>query len=164
MVSAARLRVMAGVCISVALIAVVLGLNAAHSDRHLFPGALEYFLALSLPQAAIVLMLRKRSDSVAFAVAAGVAFLMTLFSAAWSAVGYIMATATFGGYRPPNWYWYQWFAGCLVGMVQFATGCFAYASLCRLSSARHAVAQGFGGIVLAFLYSILAFTVLRLIA
>lgn len=150
--------------ISVALIALILGLNAAHVDAHVGPSTLAYFVAVGLPQAAIILMLRNGPNPVAFAVSAGVACLMTVLCATWSALGYIMAAANFGGYRPPGWYWNQWFAGCVLLVAQFVMGCFAYASLRRLTSARRAVAQVLGGLCVAFLYSVVAFTVLRLMA
>jgi hypothetical protein len=164
MVMPQRLRITLSTGMSVTLIALILGLNATHAEGDVGPSAPAYFVALCLPQAVITLMLRKGPNPSALAVTAGVAFLMTLFSVAWSAVGYIMAAANFGGYRPPDWYWIQWFAGCVVMVAQFIMGCFAFVSLCRLTSTRRAVAQALGGLVVAFLYAVIAFTVLRLMA
>lgn len=157
-------RVIAAAGISLALIASIVGLSAAHVRVYVGPSPVVYFLAFGLPQAAILVGLRKGPDPITLAVAGGVACVMTLLCAIYSFLGLIMASWNFGGYRPPDWYWIQWLAGCVLLVVQLFMAWAAVVALCGLTSAGSAVARVLGGVCVAFMYLVVAFAVLRSMA
>jgi hypothetical protein len=154
-------RVVATAGISLALIALMVGLSAAHVKVYVGPSPAVYFLAFGLPQAVILISLRKDAHPIALAVAGGIACVMTLLCAIYSFLGFVMASWNFGGYRPPDWYWIQWLAGCVLLVVQLFMGWAAVVALSDLTSLRNAVGRVLGGVCVALVYLVVAFAVLR---
>jgi hypothetical protein len=145
---------------SLALIALMLSVIAGDGPFPLAPGPLAYFLGFGLPQAVILVGLRKSREPILLGIAGGVAGVMSLLCIAWGFLAFLMAW-NFRGDRAADPYWTQGLVAVGLLVAQFVMAVSAYVSLHRSNPAGNAAARMLGGLGVAVMYLVVAFTVLR---
>jgi hypothetical protein len=147
--------------LSLALLAAFFAIRGHYSEVYVGPSAFAYFVALSLPHAAVIVGLVAYPSPVVLSIAAGLAFVMSLLAALYAFLGAITASWNFGGAEPPEWYWVQWTVAFTLLIGQLCMAGMAFSSLRRSVSTGYAVACVFGGTAVAAAYALIVLVLFR---